>query len=253
MPREWKPELHPRGHGGKFASKGGGGKGSAAAVLATADKARKKTADSTAKPKPEAKPKPKAGAPKFRKFSGMLEPIPQPKELALSKSELSALRKYTGNEYVSMNEYLTNNRRIRGPARKDHDYVKHVSSNVEALERLTKRTWLTRPTVVTRAIPEHTAERVFGQVGEKVNHTYIDKRFVSTTKDAVPPHTFGPVKIRYRLQPGVRALDVNAADGRDAGGGLDEREFILAPGQRFRVVRDRIGPDGRRAIELESA
>lgn len=172
-----------------------------------------------------------------------------PRRKRPTKAERSALFRYTGSEYISMNDYLTNGRRIRGPARKDLDYVKHVTDSVEALERLTDRYPLKKPKMVTRSIPRETATKVFGPVGSKVRKTFVDKRFVSTTKNLTPSPHFGPVTLRYNLKPGVRALDVtNIREGN-----AYEKEVILSPGQRFRVISDQIDDRGRRIIELESA
>lgn len=213
MAHQWRPDLHPRGRHGKFARKGGG---KAAAALATADNPGKAVGG----------------------------PINHP---TLSAAERKAVHSYTGSGYNDLNQYVQAGNKVPSWIT-DEDYRQRIADNATALRSAINRSVLTRPLSVRRRIHPPVAEKVFGPVGFHVGHTLTEQRFASTTTaDDVSRGEFGRVLLRYRLKAGTKALDVNhAGDGK-----ASEQELILGPGQRFRVVDDRI-VDGQREISLEA-
>lgn len=210
----WKPELHPRGHHGKFARKGTASRAFAAVKQA-----------SHSAPSP-------AG------------PIDHPE---LSPQERRAVNDYTGSGYSVLNQYVQAGDKLPGWIT-DEAYRKQITDHAAALRTAIDRSVIRQPLTVRRRIPTHIADNVFGTVGSHVGHTFTEQRFTSTTlADDVSRGEFGPVLLRYSLKRGTKALDVNHVGN----GKASEHELILGPGHRYRVTDDRM-VRGQREIGLEA-
>lgn len=157
----------------------------------------------------------------------------------LSSDELYALSSYTGSSYKSMsNHVLEGDASTASPTIRER--VKHLAAAVE-------RSVVTAPLAVLRSFPQHTALRVFGEVGSQVGETFTERRFTSTTTSGQPVGSFGVVRVHYHVTPGARALEVN----RHGGNHHDEYEVIMPPGQRYRILADRVVA-GERVMEMET-
>lgn len=157
----------------------------------------------------------------------------------LSDEELYALSSYTGSSYKSMsNHVLQGDASVASP---------HIREQVKHLAAAVERSVVTAPLAVLRSFPQHTALRVFGTVGSQVGETFTERRFTSTTTSGQPVGSFGVVRVHYHVTPGARALEVN----RHGGNHHDEYEVIMPPGQRYRILADRVVA-GERVMEMET-
>lgn len=165
----------------------------------------------------------------------------------LNDDERAGASFYTGNGYVKMNKFAAAGYDFTGA----YDLTQWEKNNLPrltlALREATRRARVVHAFAVLRDIPSHAATQVFGAVGSCVKRILIERRFTSTTKE---DHDlgFGDVRLEYHLTPEAFALDVHHLDVTKHSA---EREVILAPEQRFRVVSDTV--EHRRVIVLESA
>jgi len=122
------------------------------------------------------------------------------------------------------------------------------TSQVKRLKSAIAKSIVQQDITTWRYIPYETSVKVFGPVGSKVDQTYTDNRFASTS--AFHGHTtgFGSVEIRYNLKKGTQALDMNK-------GGLShhpsEHEVLVQAGIKYRVVSD-VDVNGKRKIVVET-
>lgn len=177
------------------------------------------------------------------------EPLTRLKPGVLSAEERSAVSYYTGMGYSMMNRYVQLGFTMPGYYADDAEYTDLIARHVRNLESAIDRFPEVRAMRLTRMIPSDTADKVFGPVGSKVGREYTENRFTSTSKLDVVPHSgqFGDVTMRILLRSGAKGLDVD----RVGNGAEGEQEVILAPGQRFRVVSDRV-VGGKRVIEVQA-
>lgn len=158
----------------------------------------------------------------------------------LTASEIDALGSYTGGGYRPINKHV-----LDGDASTAVGFmVDHAKHLTEAVNRST----VTKPFALLRSFPSHTALRVFGEVGSRVGDAFTKRRFTSTTTSSSPVGSFGVVRVHYHVLPGARALEVNRHPG---GKHHDEYEVIMPPGQRYRILADRL-VDGTRVMEMET-
>jgi len=160
----------------------------------------------------------------------------------LDDNEINALSSYTGSTYKSMNKHV-----LAGDASTASSYV---IGQVKYLTAAIDRSVVTAPFAVLRSFPKHTALRVFGEIGSRVGDTFTEQRFTSTTTNPYPLGGFGPVEVHYHVTPGARALEVN----RHPGGSNhhNEREVLMPPGQRYRILADYRRDNGTRVMEMET-
>jgi len=159
----------------------------------------------------------------------------------LSIEEISALDAYTGSIYKKMNKHVL--------AGDGSDASTYVIDHVKHLAAAVERSVVTAPLAVLRSFPSHTALRVFGEVGSQVGETFTEQRFTSTTTNAYALGGFGPVEVHYHVTPGARALEVNRHPG---GNHHLEREVLMPPGQRYRILADYKRDNGTRVMEMET-
>lgn len=158
----------------------------------------------------------------------------------LTGAETYALSDYTSSLYKDMNTHVMEGDKSEASA--------HIRSSAKHLLEAVNRSVVTTPFAVLRSFPVHTALRVFGEVGSRVGDTFTEQRFTSTTTANYAVGSFGGVQIHYHVLPGTRALEVNRHPG---GNHHNEYEVLLAPGQRYRILADRM-VDGTRTMEMET-
>lgn len=158
----------------------------------------------------------------------------------LTGAETYALSDYTSSLYKAMNTHV-----LEGDKSEASEYVRN---GVKHLWEAVDRSVVTSPFAVLRSFPKHTALRVFGEVGSRVGETFTEQRFTSTTTANYAVGSFGDVHVHYHVLPGARALEVNRHPG---GKHHHEYEVIMPPGQRYRILADRL-VDGTRTMEMET-
>lgn len=175
------------------------------------------------------------------KFSGadaynVLQNQPAASSLDLKSSEISAIKSYTGNGFVSMNKAL------RGQISSDAN----TNNKIKNLDNVfAKAPELQHSIVSYRGIKPDGATKLFGSVGSKVGKTVADPGYTSTATH--PANAFGSsgAFIRVFTPAGTHVL---RPDGHGSFGD-GESEILLGRGTKFKVMRDEM-VNGQRQVDV---
>jgi len=166
----------------------------------------------------------------------------------LTKTQLSAVKTYTGNAFSKINDHLRGSKTITDPAARSK--VEKTVSDLDAA--MSKQEPLAHDMVTYRGVKN--ADQVFGSLGSHVGGEFADHAFTSTT-------THGAVSNEFSHEAVVRVLNRQGQvvlKPHDAGAfgnaSADFRELTVPRDTRYHVAADRMVTlhDGtsRRVIDL---
>lgn len=144
----------------------------------------------------------------------------------VASEELSALTSYTGSGYRTINGAL------RGTA----PFTANVRDEIDALDQLFERARLSEAATLYRGVGPNMVER-YRAAGLRFGSVITDPAFMSTSLSKNAARQFqaeqeGAYFIRILAPAGARGLNVE----RVSSFGEEEREILLARGQRLKVI-----------------
>lgn len=162
----------------------------------------------------------------------------------------AASRPPSAEEKAAVKAYMTTRyREINGPLRDGKALADQDQESVHHLDALMRRSATEQEMTLWRGTSEIQSwktpdvwppENAIGTVIE-------DRGFVSTSPEERVAKNFGAdVLFKITVPKGSRGLDL-----RDRDFGLNEAEFLLSRGSRFRITDESPAPGGKRLIELE--
>jgi len=171
----------------------------------------------------------------------------------LNKFQRNALKRYTGNGFLPMNEYLRGGRR-------SGSYGEDLVDDVNKLETAFEQAKLTQDTVVYRNVGKDAFG--LGDVGFKdapdmlkklEGQTFVEPGFMSTSSLQGNVATGAQVRMKINAPEGTPALDL---EGMDEAFGTQlafegEKEILFGPGTRMRIDKVTIIPDERFLVDIE--
>lgn len=146
----------------------------------------------------------------------------------LSAAELSALTKYAGNNYETINSGLRKANRI--------------SQQVLDLDSAILKSVLTHPVTVFRGAGSTLTKKIEQQWKASKASSFIDKAFVSTSASKKSATKFSKNLIEIKLPAGTPAIAL-ANEG--------EAELLLGRGHTFKVTSVTVTSIGHRRIKAE--
>jgi len=156
---------------------------------------------------------------------------------ALSPEQTKAIRTYTGDSYEPMNGQL----RYGNGSYTTNTLKEQIATATEGLN--TGRAPFAFKTL--RGIDIADPDTMFNDLTKKVGKTFVDPAFVSTTANMNTSFFGSDIRFQVHVPKGARGLYVN-----DISYSQNEREFLIPPGSRFKVLKTEIDQYGKRVVSL---
>lgn len=214
---DWKEDLHPRGHGGKF--------GAGSWVGKTSDKVGKDIGEQKAGSLHLTLPKNTMSHPESASFYKRASP-----NTPLSGEERKHILSYAwgGSHFEKMNGALRGNPEANVP-------TEHVAG-IHALTATINKSYLKQPTIVHRGLPDTPENRKL-----IAGKTMTDHGFMSTSTDeelaklsADPIEEGKGIIMHIKLPTGTKAVSIG--DQFDKEGGFNQHEVLVQRGSHLKIT-----------------
>jgi hypothetical protein len=162
-------------------------------------------------------------------------------ETSITSEEAKAVRNawFTGG-FGTTSDYMRKGKKVS--ARRE--------AGINTLRDITSRSVLTKSIYTHRGVND--TYGLFGNVGDKVGSTFIDKNFVATSADPVIAYQYGrdnaeDAILHVHIPAGMSAFKA----GKNVTAGDSQMEYLLPANTQFKIMKDEENTDGTRHIYLK--